>query len=85
MGRPGSQKQLLSEDVRVQLKGHVVRSLLRRQNQSLRTFAQAIDINPNHAWQLVSKHRNPSPDMRKKIMDYFPGQTWDDLFEEVRQ
>lgn len=85
MGKLRKDKQLLIRGsipkVRVK-KAFVVRELILK-NRDLMDFSERMGISRTMVNFLMNGGRNPSAEMRKKIMAEFPGASWNDLFEFV--
>ena len=64
----------------VRLKNDVVRKLLARKNLSQNWLAQRLNTTSGYMSQMMQGIRNPSPEMRQKIMDVFKDHNFDDLF-----
>jgi transcriptional regulator with XRE-family HTH domain len=64
----------------VRLKATRVRRILARKNLSQNSFANHIGTTSGYISQLLNGVRNPSPEMRLKILGALPPHRFDDLF-----
>jgi transcriptional regulator with XRE-family HTH domain len=53
---------------------------LSRQNLSQRDFAELIGFSRSHLSHIINGRREPSPGLRRTILEYLPEYTFDDLF-----
>ncbi len=70
---------------RVRLNPHKMWELMNRLNMSQNELARLVGTSSSYLSQLMSGHRCPSADFRKKLMDALGVTDFDDLFylEEV--
>ena len=68
--------------MKVKLKAELVREVLARKNLSQNWLAQKLETSTGYMSQLMTGIRNPSPEMRDKILELniFKGYGFDDLF-----
>ena len=65
---------------KVRLDPHKVWALLNRLNMSQNELARLVGTSSSYLSQLMSGHRCPSADFRKKLMDALGVTDFDDLF-----
>jgi len=66
--------------VRVELKRDVLEKKLVRQNCSKKELAQQIGVSRTYLSAVCSGRKEPSIGMRQRLLAYFKGATFDDLF-----
>ena len=66
--------------LRVKLDPHKVWELLSRLNMTQNELAERVGTSSSYLSQLMSGHRCPSADMRKRLMDALGVTDFDDLF-----
>jgi len=66
--------------VRVKLNRHDFEIALTRKNLSQRDLAEMIGFSRSHMSHIVNGRREPSPTMRRLILDKLRDYTFDDLF-----
>lgn len=66
--------------MKVQLKSNNMRRILARKNMSQNWFATCVGTSSGYMSQLINGVRNPSPEMRKKILETLQEYQFDDLF-----
>lgn len=63
------------------LKGEKIREILIRKCKSQNWLAQRLEVTSGYMAQMLNGDRNPSPEMRQKLLDYFKDEySFDDLF-----
>ena len=62
------------------LKGRKVREILIKKNKSQNWLAQRLEISSGYMAQILNGDRFPSPEVRQRLLDYFEGCSFDDLF-----
>ena len=65
---------------KVKLKAHAIRRYLAKKSRSQNWFARHIGISSGYFSQMLNGTRDPSPRMRRKILDILSGYDFDDLF-----
>ena len=65
----------------VAIRNERIRKILARKNMSQNCFGMRIGVSSSYMSQLMSGIRNPSPELRKKIMNNLSEYSFDDLFE----
>ena len=72
--------------VRVKVKRNAFETALSRKNLSQRDLAEMIGFSRAHLSHIINGRREPSPMMRRAILQHLPEYTFDDLFiiEEER-
>jgi len=65
------------------LRGKLFLRWLSRRNLSQNDLARRCGLSSPFISQLISGERNAGPDSRRKIMDAFPKEDFDKLFEEI--
>jgi transcriptional regulator with XRE-family HTH domain len=66
--------------MKVKLKAEAIHRILARKNLSQNWLAQRIGTNSGYMSQMLAGKRNPSPEMRRKILDVLKDYKFDDLF-----
>ena len=66
--------------VRVELKRDVLEKKLVRQNCSKKELAHQIGVSRSYLSAVCSGRKEPSTGMRQRLLTYFKGSTFDDLF-----
>jgi transcriptional regulator with XRE-family HTH domain len=66
--------------VRVKLNQTAIEVAMTRQNLSQRDLAAQIGFSRSHLSHIINGRREPSPGMRRLILEQFQGYTFDDLF-----
>jgi putative transcriptional regulator len=66
--------------VRVELKREVLEKKLVRQNCSKKELANQIGVSRSYLSAVCSGRKEPSIGMRQRLLAYFEGSTFDDLF-----
>ncbi|MCK5602447.1 helix-turn-helix transcriptional regulator [Candidatus Pacearchaeota archaeon] len=67
--------------MRIYLKNKALHSQLIKKNLSQNWAAQKLGISTGYMSQLMRGGRNPSPGLRKRVMELFIESDFDDLFE----
>lgn len=70
-----------SEMIRARLKTNTITNILLRKNLSQNWLAERLGITSGYMSQVLSGSRNPSPQLRQRIMDWQPELDFDELFE----
>jgi transcriptional regulator with XRE-family HTH domain len=66
--------------VRVKLNQTAIEVAMSRQNLSQRDLAAKIGFSRSHVSHIINGRREPSPGLRRLILEQFQGYTFDDLF-----
>jgi len=66
--------------VRVKLNQTAIEVAMTRQNLSQRDLAAKIGFSRSHLSHIINGRREPSPGMRRLILEQFQGYKFDDLF-----
>ena len=66
--------------VRVKLNQTAIEVAMSRQNLSQRDLAAKIGFSRSHLSHIINGRREPSPGMRRLILEQFQGYNFDDLF-----
>jgi transcriptional regulator with XRE-family HTH domain len=66
--------------VKVKLNQTAIEVAMSRQNLSQRDLAAQIGFSRSHLSHIINGRREPSPSMRRLILEQFQGYTFDDLF-----
>jgi transcriptional regulator with XRE-family HTH domain len=66
--------------VRVKLNQTAIEVAMSRQNLSQRDMAAKIGFSRSHVSHIINGRREPSPGLRRLILEQFQGYTFDDLF-----
>ena len=66
--------------MKVYLKTNFIQKKLIRKNKSQNWLADRFGITSGYMSQLMDGSRNPSPELREKILQVFPDNDFDDLF-----
>ena len=66
--------------IRVKLNRTAFEVALSRQNLSHRNLAAMIGFSRSHVSHIVNGRREPSPNLRRAILEQLPDYTFDDLF-----
>ena len=66
--------------VRVKLNQTAIEVAMSRQNLSQRDMAEKIGFSRSHVSHIINGRREPSPGLRRLILEQFQGYTFDDLF-----
>jgi transcriptional regulator with XRE-family HTH domain len=66
--------------VRVKLNQVAIEVAMTRQNLSQRDLAAKIGFSRSHLSHIINGRREPSPGMRRLILEQFQGYNFDDLF-----
>jgi transcriptional regulator with XRE-family HTH domain len=66
--------------LKVRIKGEDIKFILTKKNLSQTWLAKRLGITSGFMSQLLNEKKSPSPKTRKKFMDYFKEQEFDDLF-----
>jgi len=67
--------------MKVLLKSKEIKKILIRKNKSQNWFAHKLEVSSGYMSQLMDGSRNPSPNLRERIMNRLPEYKFDDLFE----
>lgn len=62
------------------LRSKEIKKILIRKNKSQNWLAHRLEISSGYMSQLMDGSRNPSPNLRERIMNNLPEQKFDDLF-----
>jgi len=66
--------------LKVKLNAPTIRRYLAKKSRSQNWFARHIGISSGYLSQMLNGTRDPSPRMRRKILDVLAGYEFDDLF-----
>jgi len=66
--------------LKVKLKASAIRRYLAKKSKSQNWFARHIGISSGYLSQMLNGTRDPSPRMRRKILDILSGYEFDELF-----
>ena len=66
--------------VKVKLNRHALEIALTRKNLSQRDLAEMIQFSRSHLSHIINGRREPSPLMRRLILEHLQDYTFDDLF-----
>ncbi|MEW6536422.1 MAG: helix-turn-helix transcriptional regulator [Candidatus Auribacterota bacterium] len=66
--------------MKVFLQKQKIQEILVRKNKSQNWLAKKLQISTGYMSQLTAGSRNPSPELREKLMGMFPDKDFDDLF-----
>ena len=66
--------------VTVKINREVVEIAMVRNNLSQNALARKIGISSGHMSQVMAGRRRPSPQIRRRMLQYLPGYNFDDLF-----
>lgn len=70
--------------VRVILKQDIMEETLIRQNCSKKELAYRIGVSRSYLSSICTGRREPSTAMRRRLLEYFVGYTFDQLFKIVK-
>jgi len=66
--------------IRVILNRHALEVAITKRNLSYRELAEKIGFSRSHLSHIMTGRREPSPAMRRLILDYLRDYTFDDIF-----
>ncbi len=69
---------------RTKLRLDTIVDLLTRKNLSQNWLAKRLNISSGYMSQLLTGQRTPSPNLRARILEHFPENNFDDLFEIMK-